>query len=385
MRRLKNHLSKETSTYLKEHADNPVDWYPWCDEALLLAKKENKPILLSIGYSSCHWCHVMADESFTDEETAQIMNDNFINIKVDREERPDLDKIYQLAHQLLVQRGGGWPLTVFLDPHDQMPFFAGTYFPQQSEYGTPSFKECLLHIIDFYQNDYDQLQKQSRRFVEALYFLTPSADEIPILHDGPLVDAIDNITLQFDPQFGGFSAAPKFPHTDYCERLLQHWWQKEGDAKKDHLALAMVNLTLTQMARGGIYDQLGGGFFRYTIDSHWLIPHFEKMLYDNALLLHTYSDAYLISAKPLFAQVLTETAYWVVDHMQDPSGAYYTSVDADTDGEEGKYYCWDEKELRQSLSANEFQVIADYYGLGDITNFRGKWHFSIHDECENIA
>ncbi|HET7651260.1 MAG TPA: DUF255 domain-containing protein, partial [Gammaproteobacteria bacterium] len=288
-----NHLAGETSPYLLQHAGNPVDWYPWNDTALALARKTGKPILLSIGFSACHWCHVMAHESFEDPDTAALMNTLFVNIKVDREERPDLDRTYQLAHQILAQRGGGWPLTVFLSPEDLTPFFAGTYFPRTPRYGSPAFSDVLTRVAAFYHEHKDELQKQNAalqdifRRIENEHAATTGVS----LSAEPLRAALQSLSNAFDHQYGGFGRAPKFPHPSSLEFLL--WTACDPDSAPERAALSreMLTTTLTRMAEGGIHDHLGGGFSRYSVDAQWMIPHFEKMLYDNGPLLGLYAQA----------------------------------------------------------------------------------------------
>ncbi len=359
-----NHLAHETSPYLLQHAGNPVEWHPWCEEALQLAREQDKPILLSIGYSACHWCHVMAHESFEDEAVAAVMNEHFVNIKVDREERPDLDQIYQNAHFLLTHRGGGWPLTVFLAP-DGTPFYSGTYFPKQARYGLPGFPELLLNIAKAYQEKRGELAEYSQQFIAALATLQPEniAGDIP-LDVSPVSLAVAQLCGRFDRVNGGFGNAPKFPHPAELDLLL-----RQAHAKRDYQILHMVLFSLQQMARGGIYDQLGGGFSRYSVDANWDIPHFEKMLYDNGLLLGIYCDAWLISGDALFERTIRQTVGWVLREMQSPQGGYYASLDADSEHEEGKFYVWQRNEIRKLLTAKEYEFIEPYYGLNSTPNF----------------
>ena len=286
-----NRLIHETSPYLLQHAYNPVEWYPWGEEALQKARQEDKPILLSIGYSACHWCHVMAHESFEDPATAQVMNQLFVNIKVDREERPDLDKVYQFAHQLLTQRGGGWPLTMILMPQDQTPFFAGTYFPNQPRHGMPPFTDILQRVAQYYRQSPDDLDKQNASLHDILAQVsTLDVDPQASLDPSPLDQSRHQLAKNYDGLYGGFGEAPKFPHPTNIERLLRHWHATAAAGSADLKALDMARTTLTCMAQGGIYDQLGGGFCRYSVDQEWMIPHFEKMLYDNGPLLTLYAQ-----------------------------------------------------------------------------------------------
>ena len=288
----KNHLAGQTSPYLLQHADNPVEWYPWCDNALERAQQEDKPILLSIGYSACHWCHVMAHESFEDDATAKLMNELFINIKIDREERPDIDKIYQTAQYLLTQRTGGWPLTMFLTPHDQIPFFGGTYFPDEARHGMPAFKDLLRHISDAYQKQRAQIMMQNQSIQDALQKIHEPdyarADLPPDLFKA----CNQQLEQAFDAQDGGFGAAPKFPHCTHIDRLLRYYAQSKSAQQESPRSLHAALYTLEKMAVGGLYDHLGGGFCRYSVDSRWMIPHFEKMLYDNGLLLALYAQGF---------------------------------------------------------------------------------------------
>jgi uncharacterized protein YyaL (SSP411 family) len=364
----RNRLAAETSPYLQQHADNPVDWYPWGEEALARARREDKPILLSVGYSACHWCHVMAHESFEDAATAEVMNRLFVNIKVDREERPDLDKIYQAAQQLLTHRAGGWPLTMFLTPDGQQPFFGGTYFPREANYGMPAFKDLLERVAEYYHGERAAIAEQSGRLAAALESLQGGVADGGALDDSPLALARRALERSFDRQFGGFGAPPKFPHPQSIERCLR-------DASPE--SLSMASLTLTGMARGGIYDQLGGGFARYSVDESWSIPHFEKMLYDNAQLLGTYAAAAAVTQDKLFAHIAGETADWVLRDMRAPQGGFYSSLDADSEGHEGRFYVWTTAEVRERLSEAEYRVFARRFGLDQAPNFEGQWHLRV--------
>jgi len=364
-----NRLAKETSPYLQQHAENPVDWYPWGEEALAEAKRTGKPILLSVGYSACHWCHVMAHESFEDAEIAKVMNDNFVNIKVDREERPDIDQIYQVAQAMLTQRNGGWPLTMFLTP-DQLPFFGGTYFPDRPRYGMPGFGELLKRVRTFYDENPGDIRAHGEQVAQALARTQPRAAGEVALDGAPLDEAAAYLAQAFDSVEGGFSGAPKFPHPDTIELLLRRF-----AALGDRAALERATLTLRKMAEGGIYDQVGGGFARYSVDDRWTIPHFEKMLYDNGWLMRLYADAWAITQEPLFERVCVETAQWVMREMQSPEGGYYSSLDADSEGEEGKYYVWDVEEVRGLLTPEEFAVVQPAWGLDQPPNFENRhWH-----------
>ncbi len=374
-----NRLAQETSPYLQQHADNPVDWYPWGEEALARARQEDKPILLSIGYSACHWCHVMAHESFEDDAIAARMNALFVNIKVDREERPDLDQIYQSAHYLLTRRSGGWPLTVFLTP-DGTPYAAGTYFPKTPRHGMPGFGDLLDRIESIYRSRRSEIEQQSTALLGALAAHVPQSDGEVVVADAPLVEAVRQLSRNFDPQHGGFGQAPKFPHPYELDFLLRRHAAGESGC------LDMVKLTLVQMAEGGLFDQIGGGFCRYSTDEHWTIPHFEKMLYDNGPLLALYADAYLATSEPLFQRVASETAQWVLREMQAPAGGYYSSLDADSEHEEGKFYVWTPDEVRALLSPEEYSVVEPHYGLDRTPNFEQRyWHLRVAKPLTYIA
>jgi uncharacterized protein YyaL (SSP411 family) len=382
----RNRLAAETSPYLLQHAENPVDWYPWGEPALLAAKRDNKPILLSIGYSACHWCHVMAHESFEDLPTAALMNQLFVNIKVDREERPDLDKIYQVAQQLITHGSGGWPLTMFLTPHEQTPFFGGTYFPKEPRYGMPAFSDLLRRVAEYYRDQGPEIARQNEQLKLAFASLAPEpAAGETVLNAAPLHEARSSLERSFDARFGGFSQAPKFPHPGSIERCLRHWHGTSGDPSPDLKALYMASLTLTRMAEGGIYDQLAGGFSRYSVDAQWMIPHFEKMLYDNAQLLCEYSRAYHATGEGLFARVAAETADWVLRDMRSPQGGFYSSLDADSEGHEGKFYVWTRSEVQALLAPQEYAAFARRFGLDRNANFEGEWHLYAHESIDAIA
>ncbi len=382
----RNRLAAETSPYLLQHADNPVDWYPWGEEAIAAAKRDDKPILLSIGYSACHWCHVMAHESFEDPATAALMNQMFVNIKVDREERPDLDKIYQVAQQMITHGTGGWPLTMFLTPGAQAPFFGGTYFPKEPRYGMPAFSDLLRRVADYYRNHGAEIAEQNEQLKLAFASLgTDAAPDDQVLDDTPLGEARAALERSFDPQFGGFSQAPKFPHPGSIERCLRHWHGTSTQATPDLQSLYMASLTLTRMAEGGIYDQLGGGFARYSVDGRWMIPHFEKMLYDNGQLLCEYSRAALATGEALFARIAAETADWALRDMRSPQGGFYSSLDADSEGHEGKFYVWSRAEVQGLLTPQEYAVFSRRFGLTRDANFEGEWHLHIVEPVGDIA
>jgi len=367
-----NRLANETSPYLLQHAANPVDWYPWGEEALARARAEDKPILLSIGYSACHWCHVMAHESFEDPEVAAVMNRHFVNVKVDREERPDIDQIYQTAHQLFNQRPGGWPLTALLAP-DQTPFFVGTYFPKAPRYRLPGFPQLLEQLAAIWRDRRGEITAQNEAVQDAFARLREDAPGDAALDAAAIAAAVRSLLTSLDPQYGGFGAAPKFPHPSDLALLLRQYAQAGDEAARD-----AVLLTLRRMAEGGIYDQLGGGFCRYSVDERWEIPHFEKMLYDNGPLLALYADAWTITREPLFARVAHETAAWTLREMQAPEGGYYSSLDADSEGHEGRFYVWQPSEVEALLTPEEARVAMPWFGLDRAPNFEGEaWHLRI--------
>ena len=361
-----NRLASQTSPYLQQHAANPVDWYPWGPEALERARREDKPILLSVGYSACHWCHVMAHESFEDPAVAAVMNRLFVNVKVDREERPDLDQIYQSAHQMLAQRPGGWPLTMFLSP-DGTPFFGGTYFPKAARFGLPGFPELCERIAAIWRDKQPDIARQNSEVQKALARTLPRrAARRPELSRDLLRAVLDNLRASFDPRFGGFGAAPKFPHPTDLELCL-----RKGETDIAHT-------TLKRMCEGGIYDQLGGGFSRYSVDAQWMIPHFEKMLYDNGPLLSLLADAWLVTGERLYARCAEETAGWIMREMQSPEGGYYSSLDADSEHEEGKFYVWSRDEAQSALTGEEYAVLSPHFGLDQPPNFENRhWHLHV--------
>jgi uncharacterized protein YyaL (SSP411 family) len=361
-----NRLADETSPYLQQHAHNPVDWYPWGEQALTLARQQDKPILLSIGYSACHWCHVMAHESFEDDDVAAVMNALFINIKVDREERPDLDQIYQSAHQMLTQRTGGWPLTMFLTP-DGSPFYGGTYFPKTPRHGLPGFPDLCQRVVEAFASKRSEIDAQNAEVRRALAAMAPHMPGTPAeLNSEPIQNALDLLARSFDSRWGGFGRAPKFPHpTDLA--LLLH----SGGERPRQMAL----LTLHKMLEGGIYDQIGGGFARYSVDERWEIPHFEKMLYDNGPLLALYADAWAQTDDADFRRVVEETVTWVQREMTASSGAYFSSLDADSEGEEGKFYVWRRNEIDALLGPEKSVLAGRRWGFDGAPNFEGHaWH-----------
>lgn len=387
-----NRLASETSPYLLQHAANPVDWHPWGPEALALAREADKPILLSIGYSSCHWCHVMAHECFEDPEVAALMNERFINIKVDREERPDLDQIYQTAHQMLAQRPGGWPLTMFLTP-DGTPFFGGTYFPKQARHGLPGLPDLLERVAGAFRERRADIEAQNREVVAALERTLPQAGEGESdFNTDILAQAMAELDSSFDRRRGGFGGAPKFPRPGDLDFLLRRH-AASGDRDAREMALS----TLTRMAEGGIHDQLGGGFYRYSVDATWTIPHFEKMLYDNGQLLGLYADAWNLDRHPLFAQAAEGIVAWAQREMRDPAGGFYAAMDADSEGVEGRYYLWTPAAVQALLTPEEWTVASVHWGLDGTANFtdeghdlppeaeRERWHLRIALTSEQAA
>jgi uncharacterized protein YyaL (SSP411 family) len=362
-----NRLAHETSPYLLQHAHNPVDWYPWGDEAFAKAKVENKPVFLSIGYSACHWCHVMERESFEDAGTAATMNEHFVNVKVDREERPDVDAIYMAAVQAITGHGG-WPMSVFLTP-DGRPFYGGTYFPPADRQGMPGFGRVLEGVAKAWRDRRAEILASAGEMTEQLQSLGQAGSATGAILDPDLLDrAARALSRSYEPVHGGFGQAPKFPHAMDLQLLL-----RRHARTADVHALHMVRHTLDRMARGGIYDQLGGGFARYSTDDRWLVPHFEKMLYDNALLTTTYLEAYQAAKDPEDARVARETIDYVLGRMTDPdTGAFYATEDADSEGEEGKYYAWTAAEVREVLGDGRFPTFARAYDVTDAGNWEGR-------------
>jgi uncharacterized protein YyaL (SSP411 family) len=359
-----NRLANETSPYLLQHAGNPVDWYAWEPEALERAKREDKPILLSIGYAACHWCHVMAHESFEDEETARVMNENFVNIKVDREERPDLDGIYMQAVQAMTGHGG-WPMTMFLLP-DGSPFFGGTYFPPQDKHGLPSFRRVLQSVSDAYAKRREGVAQSAQQLKQIYESNLAGARSTGGLSPQLLEHAYRSLEQGYDAQNGGFGTAPKFPATMVLDFLLRYW-KRTGTAH----ALDMVATSFLKMARGGIYDHVGGGFARYAVDAIWLVPHFEKMLYDNALLTRLGAHLWQATRDNEVKRVTTEIVEWVGREMTSPEGGFYSSLDADSEGHEGKFYVWSADEIDSLLGADT-RAFKSYYGVTPSGNFEGN-------------
>ncbi|MBI4246588.1 MAG: thioredoxin domain-containing protein, partial [Candidatus Rokubacteria bacterium] len=359
-----NRLANETSPYLLQHAHNPVDWYPWGDEARERARREDKPMFLSVGYSACHWCHVMERESFEDPEVARLMNEHFVNVKVDREERPDVDHIYMQAVQAMTGHGG-WPMTVFLTP-EGAPFYGGTYFPPAPRHGLPAFSQLLLAIADAWRTKRDEVLRSSGQIAGELNRTEQLRAASQLLNEEILFSGFSGISAQFDEREGGLGGAPKFPQPMLWDFVLR-FWKRGGNP----LARDMVTTTLTRMARGGMYDQLGGGFHRYAVDAHWLVPHFEKMLYDNGQLASLYLHAWLAFGDPEYRRVAEETLDYVLREMTDPAGGFYSAQDADSEGEEGKFFVWTADEIRGGLGGGADAALR-YWGVDRGSNFEGK-------------
>lgn len=380
-----NRLADASSPYLQQHAGNPVHWQPWDEVALNAARTLNKPILLSMGYAACHWCHVMAHESFESQITAAQMNRDFINIKVDREERPDLDRIYQTAHQLLTGQPGGWPLTVILTP-DQLPFFSGTYFPPQARDGMASFRDVLTQVAAAWKERPEEIAEQNQRMQRVLSELGKQESTAAAAPDQAALDAgRKQLASRYDPAFGGFGSAPKFPQPTALERLLREYARRRDQGNPDRGALHMVCHTLRRMGLGGIFDQIGGGFSRYSVDAQWMIPHFEKMLSDNALLLAVTTDAWRATGDDFFARLARETADWALREMTLPEGGFASSLDADTSEGEGAFYSWTPTEVGEVLDGLDAQVVIHRLGLDERPNFAGRWHPQVHMAFSELA
>ncbi|HKD35689.1 MAG TPA: thioredoxin domain-containing protein, partial [Pirellulales bacterium] len=373
-----NHLATETSPYLLQHKDNPVDWYPWGPKALERAKAEQKPIFLSIGYSACHWCHVMEHESFENPRIARLLNEHFVSIKVDREERPDLDQIYMNAVQMLTGRGG-WPMSVFLTP-DLQPFYGGTYWPDSPRGGMPGFDQVLDAVAAAWRDRREEMTAQADELTKHL-----RGSAIPAAGDGELSERLlrqaeTALERSFDPRHGGFGGAPKFPHPMDLRLLLRVWKRNQRDSM-----LQVITTTLDKMAAGGIYDHLGGGFHRYSVDDRWLVPHFEKMLYDNALLAAAYVEGYLATGRADYARVARETLDYILRDMTDPAGGIYSTEDADSEGEEGKFYVWTPSEIAAVLGPSAAEIFCYVYDVTDEGNFEHKSILNLPKTIEQCA
>ena len=351
-----------------------MDWYPWGEEALERAKAEDRPILLSVGYSACHWCHVMERESFEDPRIAELMNAEFVCIKVDREERPDVDSIYMGAVQAMTGRGG-WPMTVFLTPEGK-PFYGGTYYPPEDRHGIPGFPRVLASIANAYRQERGEVILATERLLQQMRAMATASRGVEPLTADVLAEAFAGISKDFDPKYGGIGLQPKFPQPMTYEFLLRYHL-RTGDVR----ALEMVGTTLDRMAMGGIYDQIGGGFHRYSTDTYWLVPHFEKMLYDNALLVRLYLHAYQITSKPLYRRVVEETLDYVLLEMTDPAGGFYSAQDADSEGEEGKFFVWRPEEIAEVLGEEDGALVSRYYGVTTVGNFEGRSILNVAPEA----
>ncbi len=373
-----NRLASEPSPYLQQHKDNPVDWWPWSDAALDEARRQDKPLLVSIGYSACHWCHVMAHESFENPDIAARMNEHFINIKVDREERPDVDSVFMTAVQAMTGQGG-WPLNVFATP-DGVPFFGGTYWPPQDSRGMPGFPRVLQTIVSAWARDREQLLENADRVVRYLQDTNRARPATGVLSPDISAEAVDVLSDSFDQIWGGFGGAPKFPQAPTLDFLARHE-QRTADDR----ARTMLTTTLDRMAAGGMYDQLGGGFARYSVDAHWVVPHFEKMLYDNAQLMTTYLDAWRSTGRARYAQVAVQTGEWLLREMQLPGGGLASALDADSDGEEGRYYTWSEAEIDELLPEDIATVVRQRYGVTRTGNFEGANILTLDASIDEIA
>ena len=374
---MSNRLAAEQSPYLLQHANNPVDWYPWGAEAFEASRRSGKPIFLSIGYATCHWCHVMERESFEDDETAALMNEHFVCIKVDREERPDLDAIYMQATQAMTGHGG-WPMTVFLTPEGE-PFYAGTYFPPEDRHGMPSFQRVLRGVADAWENRQDSVTHTTSSMRELYAASAERTRATGVLDEQLFSRAMSALVQRYDAQAGGFDGAPKFPPTMVLDFLLRQW-ARTGEAQ----ALEMATHTFQQMARGGICDQVGGGFARYSVDGQWLIPHFEKMLYDNALLIRLGAHLWQATRNLEFRRATEDAIGWVAREMTSPEGGFYSSLDADSEGHEGRYYVWDSSELT-SLLGEDASLVKTYWGVTPEGNFEGRNVLYVPHDAEAVA
>ncbi|HUP61537.1 MAG TPA: thioredoxin domain-containing protein [Thermoanaerobaculia bacterium] len=382
-----NRLAQETSPYLLQHAHNPVDWYPWGEEAFAKARGEDKPVFLSIGYSACHWCHVMERESFENERIAEILNREFVSIKVDREERPDVDSIYMQAVQMMSGHGG-WPMSMFLTP-EGVPFYGGTYFPPSDRQGMPGFERVLLHVSGAYRERRSEVEEASKEIRHALSssLRVPPTEEA--IDHAALDRAAARIAANYDRVHGGFGGAPKFPPSMSLDFLMQVYWRADvssaTEGGRDVRPPEIVTHTLTKMARGGMYDQAGGGFHRYSVDAHWLVPHFEKMLYDNALLARLYTRAWQWTKDPFFARIANEILGWVQREMTSPDGAFFSTLDADSEGEEGKFYVWSRAEVMEILGAEEGRVFCELFDVSEQGNWEGHNILNVKGDVDQHA
>jgi len=372
-----NHLINEKSPYLLQHAYNPVDWYPWGEEAFQKAAREDKPIFLSIGYSTCHWCHVMEYESFEDEEVAKILNENFVSIKVDREERPDIDNIYMTVCQAMTG-SGGWPLNLFLTP-ERKPFYAGTYFPKTERYGNPGFIAILKQISNLWKMNKESVLTSSEQVVKVLQTVSETSTTETFTQE-TLKHAYEQLIGNYDHIYGGFGSSPKFP-TPHNYTFLLRWWKRSNDPT----AMEIVEKTLDRMGRGGIYDQLGGGFHRYSTDEYWLVPHFEKMLYDQALLAIAYTEAYQATGKAFFADIVKDIFAYILRDMTSPEGGFYSAEDADSEGVEGKFYVWTPDEIIKILGEKDGKIFCDFYDVSKEGNFEEKNILHVDKEINAFA
>ncbi len=380
-----NHLADSTSPYLLQHAHNPVDWYPWGREALDRARREDKPIFLSIGYAACHWCHVMERESFENEEIAVLLNQHFVSIKVDREERPDLDEIYMNATLLYNQGQGGWPMSVFLTP-DQQPFFAGTYFPPDSRWGRPGFRDVLVGIARVWKEDRPRVAEAARSLTDAVRQVSMVAPSSGGLSSDRVAQAVHGLADAFDPRTGGLlSDANKFPPSQGMSLMLREYLRTKATGRPDARLLERVELTLDHMARGGIYDHLGGGIARYSTDPDWLVPHFEKMLYDQALVAGAYLDAFQVTGRQRWADVAADILDYVLADLRAPEGGFYSSRDADSEGVEGRYYVWSKREILAVLGAEAGELFCSYYDVTDAGNWEGHNILNVQRPLEAVA
>ncbi|MEM8548861.1 MAG: thioredoxin domain-containing protein [Pseudomonadota bacterium] len=380
-----NRLANESSLYLQQHKDNPVDWWPWGEPALTEARNTGKPILLSVGYSACHWCHVMAHESFESSAIAAVMNEHFINIKVDREERPDIDKIYQTAHQLMAQRPGGWPLTMFLTPDAQLPFFGGTYFPPEPRQGMPGFVEVLEKVAEFHNGNPEEATRQGTAVQEVFSKLEPEQRDDSAIDSAPANLLRHVLAQQFDETNGGFGRAPKFPQTPSLLRMLNHWREGAESDEPDLQALLMAALSQTRMIHGGLFDQVGGGFFRYCVDADWQIPHFEKMLYDNGQLLSLLAATAVATGDENFVAAASATADWLLRDMRHTNGGFFATLDADSEGGEGAFYTFTPEAIEDILTPEAAALALELFGLTEPANFEGRWHLVQRRSIEEAA